>query len=479
VNHRSKHTPGKRVIVIGSGIGGSAVAALLQHSGKASVDLFEKHAFVGGRYSSYMKDGFRLDVGCHLVANGDRGRLGDVLRLLGRPDAVAWGHARKPGPVFNFKGQRLKFPSEIGKIGFSGEEMARVVKFYMDVNSWDNGTYDRLDHEDLGGYLARNLDSQAMRSILGLLSGVYFVISDYDTPVGEWARCNKEVLQNRAQGYPIGGTGAIPRAYVSILEDEGGRVHLGTGVKRIIVEGGAATGVELEDSTVHPADVIISNAGNKETVDLVGREHYTPTVLATIDAYTYSMGVFALKVALDTEFVRDENMVMFVGEDFESFLNERGRRTAVPEVASHAMIPIISNMDPTSAPPGKQLIAMGGGLNGRPSDYSKQDWKDWEKAYLRALEIVFPGIGKHIMWSVANTPADIERQFGEEGCVIGISQKVGQVGSARPALADPCVRDLYHCSADSGLHGIGGELAADSALRLYGMLMREDTAGDS
>jgi phytoene dehydrogenase-like protein len=459
-----------RVIVIGSGIGGSAVAALLQHSGRAEVDLFEKHPFVGGRYSSYMKDGFRLDVGCHLVANGDRGRLGDVLRLLGRPDAVRWGYARRPGPVFNFKGRRIKFPSEIGKLGFSEEEIARVVKFYMEVNSWDNKTYDRLDGEDLSGYLANNLDHREMRSILGLLSGVYFVISDYDTPVGEWARCNKEVLQNRAQGYPIGGTGAVPRAYVSILEDEGGRVHLGKGVKRIIVEDGAATGIELEDGSVHAAGTIISNAGNRETVGLVGREHYAPDALATIDAYRYSMGVFALKVALDTEYVRGENMVMFVGDGFESFLEERDRRTAVPEVASHAMIPIISNIDPTAAPPGRQLLAMGGGLNGRASDYSKEDWKDWEKAYLRALEIVFPGIGKHIMWSVANTPADIERQFGEEGCVIGISQKVGQVGSARPALVDPCVRNLYHCSADSGLHGIGGELAADSALRLHEML---------
>jgi phytoene dehydrogenase-like protein len=290
--------------------------------------------------------------------------------------------------------------------------------------------------------------------------------------VGEWVRCNKEVLQNHAQGYPVGGTGAVPRAYVSALEDEGGRVHIGKAVKRIIVEGGVATGIKLEDGTIYSAQVVISNVGNKGTVELAGREHYTPAFLATVDAFQYSMGVFALKVALDTQFVKNENMVMFVGDGFESFLNERDQRTPVPNVASHAMIPIISNMDPTAAPPGKQLIAMGGGLNGRASDYTKQDWQDWEKAYLRALEVVFPGIGAHILWTVATTPVDIERQFGEDGCVIGISQKVGQVGNARPAIGDPCVRNLYHCSADSGLHGIGGELAASSALELFKILTR-------
>ena len=470
---RKEHYPSKdKIIVIGSGIGGSAVAALLQHFGKADVELFEQNNFVGGRYASYMKDGFRLDVGCHLIANGDKGHLGDILRLLGRPNVVQWGYARKPGPVFNFKGQRIRFPADIQKIGFSEEELARVVKFYMEINSWDNAQFDLLDDKDLRGYLASYTEHQATRSILGLLAGVYFVISDYDTPVGEWVRCNKEVLQNHAQGYPVGGTGAVPRAYVSALEDEGGQVHIGKAVKRIIVEGGVATGIELEDGTIYSAQVVISNVGNKGTVELAGREHYTPAFLATVDAFQYSMGVFALKVALDTQFVKNENMVMFVGDGFESFLNERDQRTPVPNVASHAMIPIISNMDPTAAPPGKQLIAMGGGLNGRASDYTKQDWQDWEKAYLRALEVVFPGIGAHILWTVATTPVDIERQFGEDGCVIGISQKVGQVGDARPAIIDPCVRNLYHCSADSGLHGIGGELAASSALELFKILTR-------
>jgi phytoene dehydrogenase-like protein len=55
--------------------------------------------------------------------------------------------------------------------------------------------------------------------------------------------------------------------------------------------------------------------------------------------------------------------------------------------------------------------------------------------------------------------------------VIGIGQKLGQVGADRPAIEDPEIGNLYHCSADTGMHGIGGELAADSALRLYRMLV--------
>jgi phytoene dehydrogenase-like protein len=60
---------------------------------------------------------------------------------------------------------------------------------------------------------------------------------------------------------------------------------------------------------------------------------------------------------------------------------------------------------------------------------------------------------------------------GVGGSVIGLSQTIGQVGKDRPPILDPVFENLYHCSADTGLHGIGGELAADSALRIFNHLM--------
>lgn len=124
---QKKHHPSKdKVIVIGSGIGGSAVAALLQHFGKADVELFEQNNFVGGRYASYMKDGFRLDVGCHLIANGDKGRLGDVLRLLGRPDIIQWGYARKPAPFSTSKASGFGSPPISRKLVFPKRNWPRL-----------------------------------------------------------------------------------------------------------------------------------------------------------------------------------------------------------------------------------------------------------------------------------------------------------------------------------------------------------------
>jgi phytoene dehydrogenase-like protein len=86
---------------------------------------------------------------------------------------------------------------------------------------------------------------------------------------------------------------------------------------------------------------------------------------------------------------------------------------------------------------------------------------------MNSLEVVFPDIRRHILWTVSTTPQDIDHFGSEEGSVIGIGQIIGQVGEDRPPIVDPYVRNLYHCSADTGLHGIGGELAMDAAFRLY------------
>jgi len=461
----------KKAVVVGSGIGGSGIALLLQHSGMYDVELYEKNGLIGGRFASYTKDGFRLDVGCHLIANCDKGTLGEILKIVGRPDEVKWRYARKPSPVFNYKGERIKFPQEIHKLGFSDEELQRITQFYMETNATPEEEWDACDRRNMLDQLETFIKNDRARIIFGILSGIYFVIPDYETPVGEWVRCNRDFMENRSTGYPIGGTGAVPEAYVRILEELGGNAHLATPVKRILVEGGKAVGVELKGGAVRRADVVISNVGVKPTVNaLVGRAHYDEGVLRTVDGYEYAEATYMVKVALDTEFVRDETMVMFMGSDDQAVLQRELDDGIVPEVASHAMIPIVSNMDPSAAPEGKQLIIIGGGANRQPLDSSKEQWNRWEQAFLNALEVVFPGIGQHILWTQTTSPADIDNLFGEEGNVIGIGQKVGQVGPDRPSITDPAVKDLYHCSADTGLHGIGGELAADSALRLYRML---------
>jgi len=465
----------KHAAVIGSGIAGSGIAALLAHSGDYEVDLYEKNGIVGGRFASYVKQGFRLDVGGHMIANWENGTMGEILKIVGQPEAVGWHHLKRGSHVFNYKGTELIFPDEIDRIGFTEDELQRIMEFYGETLSLPESRLDEYDEISMLDQIEKYIQDDRARVLFGFLSGLYFVTRDDETPVGEWVRCSREMAIKKTTGYPIGGTGAIPEAYVRIMEEHGGRLHRATPIQRICVEGRVAKGVELRSGAFEASDIVISNAGLKTTVDsLVGRAHYSREFLERVDGYEYSLCCGAVKVALDEPIVEDRGLILYIGTDDLAAMEEDLASGRVPDEMRYMMVPIISTVDPTACPEGRQLIIAGTGA-GSPEQTSPKDRGKWTQAYLNGLERVFPGIRDHVLWATYTSPGDIDNLFGEDGCVIGVAQKIGQVGENRPPIPDPEIGNLYHCSADTGMHGIGGELAADSALRLYDILVGGDT----
>lgn len=102
-----------RAVVVGSGIGGAAATALLAHAG-VPVTLIEKNRRVGGSCSQYEKRGFKIDIGTHMFCRGPVGPLGDVLRRLGRPNAIEFRRTRDIS--------ELRFPARAG----TGEPVLRI-----------------------------------------------------------------------------------------------------------------------------------------------------------------------------------------------------------------------------------------------------------------------------------------------------------------------------------------------------------------
>jgi len=449
----------KKVIIIGCGIGGSGAGTLLARDG-FEVEIFERTGFIGGRFASYFKGDFKIDVGCHIIGNCDQGPLGAILDRVGEGERVKWSYTKKPGPTFIYGKERLKFPSGAAQLGFSQDDLAKIFQLYSDLAGMGDREFLELNSVDINTFLKRYLDDDRLRSIFAYLTGMYFVITDFITPTGEWARCQQEIVQKMASGYPIGGTGAIPEAFARVIEQNGGKVHLKRGAKRILIEGGRAQA---------GADIVISNADIKTTItELVGEERYEPAFVERVKAYEWSEGAFTVKVALDKK-ITDDKLIMYL--DPENLIGEAMviAQGGIPRKAPLLMIPVISNLDPTSCPEGCQLILAGTACR-PPLDSPPEDWKKWEQAWMNALYDIFPDMEKHVLWVEHTSQKWINQMFGESGCVIGVAQSVTQVGPNRPPMVDPAVKNLYHCSADSGVHGIGGELAADAALRAHALV---------
>jgi phytoene dehydrogenase-like protein len=352
-------------------------------------------------------------------------------------------------------------------MGFTKEDFRNFMRFYADLVQLSEEDYEKLDQVSISDYVSRYVKSDLAKGLVGYFSSIDFVTRDDETPIGEYARCLNEIARNKAVGYPVGGTGKIPEAYCRIIRERDGRVLTGTAVKKILVEDRKATGVVLANGERQKADLVISNAGIRDTVRfLVGEDKYPQAHTDRIRRYRYSYSTSTIKIALN-EKLSSDSMIFYIGRrDLSAFENQMELTGELPDMAPSLMIPVVSNLDPESAPEGKQLMIAGGSCR-MPHNAGAVVWKKWEKAIMNSLEVIFPDILEHILWTVATSPEDIDRFAGEDGSVIGIGQMLGQVGDNRPKILDEYVQNLYHCSADTGLHGIGGELAMDAAFRLY------------
>ncbi|MFZ2950383.1 MAG: NAD(P)-binding protein, partial [Desulfuromonadaceae bacterium] len=76
-------------IIIGSGIGGSGIGALLSHAGW-KVLLLEKNKLLGGRCISYDREGCTMDLGWHFYCLGEKGPLQEICNRVGMSDGIPW-----------------------------------------------------------------------------------------------------------------------------------------------------------------------------------------------------------------------------------------------------------------------------------------------------------------------------------------------------------------------------------------------------
>ncbi len=461
----------KSVIIIGGGIGGTAVGALLAHKG-FYVTLFDKNSIIGGRCTTYEKEGFKIDVGVHLFGEGAQGPLQAILEKLEMPNALEWALSRNPRPLLNYKGQKSIYSRKTMAQLLPPSEFDNVTKFFADCMSIRKKRINELYYTDLETYLKQYSTNPTFHSFIAMICGQYFCIPPNVASTGEFIRSFRGVVSKQASAYPIGGCIAIPEAYCKAIEKFGGAVKLNSEINQILLKNNQAFGIELKDGATYEADIIISNADIQNTVfNLVGEEYFPDNYVKSVKKLTYAQHCMAIKVALDKK-VTDQKLIMHIHIDYSNMnaYIEKLMKGQIPDEIG-GMITIPSNYDPGLAPDGKQLIFLGTAIS---SDWRHQDWHKWGERCLESLQKVLPEIEGHVMWYNIDTPALVEKYAGEDGNIIGVAQTINQVKDRRPSQETP-IKNLYLVGCEAGGWGIGTELAANSALELAEMLIKKVT----
>lgn len=275
------------VIVIGSGIGSLAAAALLAKHGGKRVLVLEQHYIPGGYTHIFHRPGYEWDVGVHYV--GDLGP-GSVLRAVF--DEVAEGRLEWAfmGPVYD----RIvigddEYPFPAGRENLRRmlherfpDETVAIDRYFEMVRAALRTSLNFHAEKAMPGWLGRLIgwrlrapflawSDRTTREVLQQLTSNETLIAvltgqfgDYGLPPAESSFMIHAMVANHyfeGGWYPVGGSGQIAEAILPTIAEAGGELLINASVEEIVIERGRATGVRLADGRVLKAPVVVSGAG--------------------------------------------------------------------------------------------------------------------------------------------------------------------------------------------------------------------------
>jgi phytoene dehydrogenase-like protein len=268
-----------------------------------------------------------------------------------------------------------------------------------------------------------------------------------------------------AWGYARGGMGAVTAALRAAAEEAGARVHLDAPVERVLVDGGRASGIALEDGREVAAGAVLSNADPVRTAELAGTEpppgwrHAGPVVkvmllLDGLPDFPAWPGEEPWHGAIDIGYSLED--LAAAAADARA-----GRPASAPWIEAACQ----TAADDTLAPPGKHVLSMF--CQCFPADTDADAAAD---AAIARFAEACPGLPDRIEERLALGPRELERRFGLTGGHIFHGEMLpGQLIEERPAArAFGGVEGLY--LAGSGAHpggavtGAPGYLAARAVL---------------
>lgn len=280
-------------IVIGSGIGGLSVAAILAREGKRILVL-EKHYTAGGYTHVFKRRGYEWDVGIHYVGEVHR-PFTEISRLFkyitnGKLEWEEMGEVYDKiifgKKVYDFPKGKEEFREKM-KEYFPAPKDQEAIDTYLELiyKSQKSGrmffvekAVPQMMSTVLGGLMRRKMVQYSRKTtlevlreitdneeLIGVLCGQY---GDYGmTPAQSSFSIHSMVVKHFMNGgsYPIGGSARIVETVSPIIAAGGGIILTNADVQEIVVENNKATGVRMADGQVLSAPIIISSAGIMNT----------------------------------------------------------------------------------------------------------------------------------------------------------------------------------------------------------------------
>jgi len=424
-------------LIIGGGIAGLHIGALLSQHGK--VIVFEKSHEIGGRARIENIDGFKLDYGVHPIRFGPNSAIGISLLEINKSISFI-----KPGKSWAFlkNGEKTIFPTGgiMAIVRSSMVPFTSTLKLLLKIKKMDTKDFQELYDISLKEWLEKeNIRSELKKFLIMTSSAIQVNPFPERSSAGELLHNIKRVLEIGSIYYPKDGWSPIFSQFSEKIKENGGMIKTNSKVQEIIIENGNAAAAKVNGERIS-ANNIISTIPVQKIFTILDEHHCKEEFVKKCKNLRPTAGI-SIDFCLEKKISEIDGMIFF------------------EKPLSFGFIP--SNLSPELVPEGKSLMSFLRVVN-------QEDIKNKSKAeslyqeFRQNIIRFFPDIDKYL---IKERPLFLEM-------VDGVEVNIDQHQFKRPGNQINSISNLWITGDSVGGEGAGGDVGHTSVRDCYQKIIR-------
>jgi phytoene desaturase len=464
----------KKVIIIGSGLGGLSTALRLSNKGY-DITILEKHATPGGRLNTIEQDGFRFDMGPSFMSMTYE--FDDLFKSAGVENPLLMKELDPIYQVF-FEGKEEPFSifKDLKKLEneFDGIEdnladklesyLRKGGEFFHDTEEQvvKSNYKNKLDYflkltkvpkkhlpylyRTMWKELESTFTSEEVRVIFSLVA-FFLGSTPFQTP-SIYSLLSYTELKHNGYWSVNNGMYSIVREIVKILEERNVKFVYNTEIVGVGNNNGTVAQMIDQNGKLWEADIFVSNSDAAAfRGKILNRKSYSEE---KIDAMHWTLAPFTIYLGVKRKINNLIHHNYFLGSNFRDYADNIFTSSIAPQ-KPYYYVNASSKSDESCAPDGCENLFI---LCPVPDLRYKKSWDDKEELANNIIEDLSSRIGYDIQSNILTkkilAPDDWEKMLNlYRGSGLGLAHDLNQVGAFRPKNKDERFSNLYYVGAST------------------------------
>ena len=301
----------KKVIIIGSGLGGLSCGVILARHGY-QVTVLEQGAQVGGCLQCFSRRGGKFETGMHFIGSASEGQTLDRLLnflevkpdiTLSQLDPTGYDVVSLCGQHFRFANGREAFIEQMGSY-FPSQRDALVRYFDLVDKVASASSLHSLKHVETDAAVNMEYQMRTINEVIDevitdpllakvLVGNLPLYAAEKDkTPFSTHAFIMD--FYNQSAYRIVGGSDQVAASLVKTIGRYGGQVLTRSKATKIVCDDTHATHVEVNGEKLLEADIVISDTHPMRTLELLDTNLIRPAFRKRINAIPQTVGGFSV-----------------------------------------------------------------------------------------------------------------------------------------------------------------------------------------